>query len=190
MLAPDCAIVAIGRNEGASLRVCLASALAQCPLVIYVDSGSTDGSASLARSMGLDVVELDASAPFTAARARNAGFERARLRNPLLEAAQFVDADCELAPGWLNRAIAQLRAPIAVVFGRRRERYREASVYNRLCDLEWDKPLGESKECGGDALMRADAFRQAGGFNPALHRRRRTRTMRAPAATRLEDSMY
>ena len=44
--------------------------------VVYVDSGSTDGSVDLARDLGADVVELDLSSPFTAARARNAGLER------------------------------------------------------------------------------------------------------------------
>jgi GT2 family glycosyltransferase len=79
-----------------------------------------------------------------------------------------VDADCELVPGWLGQASAALESPVAVVFGRRRERHREASIYNRLCDLDWDKPVGEARECGGDALIRTDAFRQAGGYNPAL----------------------
>ena len=71
-------IVAIGRNEGQRLRRCLA-ALAEhapgCP-VVYVDSGSTDGSRELAVKLGADVVELDLSVPFTAARARNEGVER------------------------------------------------------------------------------------------------------------------
>ena len=50
--------------------------------VVYVDSGSSDGSVGLARSMGAEVVELDLSLPFTAARARNAGFERLQQVDP------------------------------------------------------------------------------------------------------------
>jgi hypothetical protein len=46
--------------------------------------------------------------------------------------------------------------------GRRRERFPEASVYNRLCDLEWDTSIGEARSCGGDFLARAGAFRDAG----------------------------
>ncbi|MFP3526346.1 hypothetical protein SB912_28065, partial [Pantoea sp. SIMBA_072] len=57
---------------------------------------------------------------------------------------------------------------VAVVCGRRRERFPERSVYNLLCDLEWDTPIGEAKACGGDALMRADAFAGAGGFRADL----------------------
>ena len=41
--------------------------------VVYVDSGSTDGSVQAARAAGAEVVALDMALPFTAARARNAG---------------------------------------------------------------------------------------------------------------------
>jgi GT2 family glycosyltransferase len=167
-LAP-LAVVAIGRNEGERLRTCLRSSLGQCSSVVYVDSGSTDGSVALARGMGVHVVELDSSLPFTAARARNAGFDRACFTSPDLKAVQFVDADCELAAGWLARGECAIQqAGAAVVFGRRRERFPEKSVYIRLSDFELDVPVGEARNCGGDALVRADAFRQAGGFNPAL----------------------
>lgn len=163
------AVIAIGRNEGKRLRGCLASCLRQCPSVVYVDSGSTDESTALARSMGVDVVELDSSLPFTAARARNAGFEHALLADPNLQAIQFVDADCELAADWLSRGEQALqRGGTAVVFGRRRECFPEQSVYIRLSDFELDVPVGETRYCGGDALIRVEAFRQVSGFNPAL----------------------
>ena len=47
-------VVAIGRNEGQRLKICLESVLAQSQvhLVVYVDSGSIDGSADFARSRG------------------------------------------------------------------------------------------------------------------------------------------
>ena len=63
--------VVIGRNEGERLRACLASLQMQVGRVIYVDSGSTDGSADMARDMGAEVIRLDMAQPFTAARARN-----------------------------------------------------------------------------------------------------------------------
>ena len=164
-------IVAIGRNEGERLRRCLASAVGPHRAVVYVDSGSSDGSVELARSMGAEVVELDLSLPFTAARARNAGFERLQQIDPEVEFVQVVDGDCEVAAGWLDRARAVLeeRPDVAVVFGRRRERYRDQTVYNRLADLEWDiAPIGEVKACGGDALIRVEAFRRVGGYNPSI----------------------
>jgi exopolysaccharide biosynthesis WecB/TagA/CpsF family protein len=173
-------VVAIGRNEGERLRRCLDAILAQiasvpcCPQgtlpVVYVDSGSTDGSAGWARSRGVTVVELDRSAPFTAARARNEGLARLLEAHPGLAFVQFVDGDCEIAPGWLARGLAELgaRPDAAVVCGRRRERFPGASVYNRLCDMEWDTPVGEAQACGGDALFRVSALRAAGGYRAAL----------------------
>lgn len=163
-------LVAIGRNEGERLRQCLDSVVGKVERIVYVDSGSTDGSVELARSLGVDVVELDLSIPFTAARARNSGVAHLLQASPQTEFIQFVDGDCEVAPGWLDYALAQLDANpnVAVVCGRRRERFPEQSLYNRLCDIEWDTPIGEAKACGGDSMMRVAAFQQVGGFNSTL----------------------
>jgi GT2 family glycosyltransferase len=163
-------LVAIGRNEGERLHQCLMKARGQVTCLVYVDSGSTDGSLELARSIGADVVELDLSTPFTAARARNEGFARLLQVSPDIEFVQFVDGDCEIVDGWLDRAQQELVAKpdVAVVCGRRRERFPEATAYNKLCDIEWNTPIGEAKACGGDSMMRTSAFQQVGGFNPAL----------------------
>lgn len=163
-------VVAIGRNEGDRLQRCLRSLLGKAAPIVYVDSGSTDGSVEWARSQGVTVVALDLSQPFTAARARNAGFSQLLQLAPDLEFVQFVDGDCEVVQGWLERGAAALAAnsQLAVVCGRRRERFPEQTLYNRLCDIEWDTPVGEAKACGGDALMRVAAFQQAGGYNPKL----------------------
>jgi glycosyltransferase involved in cell wall biosynthesis len=163
-------LVAIGRNEGQRLRQCLLSALGKVDLIVYVDSGSTDDSVELARSLGVEVVELDLSYPFTAARARNTGFARLLELDAQIEFVQFVDGDCEVVEGWLDRAQSELAAQltVAVVCGRRRERFPDLSIYNRLCDLEWDTPIGETRACGGDAMMRVTAFQQVSGFNPTL----------------------
>lgn len=164
-----CAVVAIGRNEGERLARCLRSIPSGAP-VVYVDSGSADGSPARARALGALVVELDPGRPFTAARARNEGFARARAHWPGIAAVQFLDGDCELRAGWLEAALAHLEArpEVGVVCGRRRERHPEASPYNRLADLEWDTPVGEARACGGDALFRARAFEEAGGFREEL----------------------
>lgn len=164
-------LVVIGRNEGERLQRCLTSAIVQkVSQIVYVDSGSTDDSVTMARSLGVEVVELDLSVPFTAARSRNAGVDRLLQLDPELELIQFVDGDCELAPGWVERAQQELalRPDVAVVCGRRRERNPGKSIYNRLCDIEWDTPIGEAPGCGGDFLIRASVFKQTGGFNPTL----------------------
>ncbi|TWC56641.1 GT2 family glycosyltransferase [Pseudomonas sp. SJZ080] len=163
-------VVVIGRNEGLRLERCLASLVGAAEQVVYVDSGSTDDSVQMAKALGVEVVELDMSIPFTAARARNEGFARLQRLLPAMRYVQFVDGDCEVVEGWLSRAQAFLdsRADVAVVCGRRRERFPQRSIYNLLCDLEWDTPIGEAKACGGDALMRADAFTAASGFRADL----------------------
>jgi GT2 family glycosyltransferase len=163
-------VVAIGRNEGERLVRCLASARGGARRVVYVDSGSSDGSVAAAREAGADVLALPPSAPFTAARARNAGFARLLELEPELDWVQFVDGDCEIVPEWWGALGAQLPgdARTAVVCGRRRERHPRASLYNLLCDLEWDTPIGRAEACGGDALMRVAALRDVGGFDPAM----------------------
>jgi GT2 family glycosyltransferase len=163
-------VVVIGRNEGDRLRRCLASEVRQAPLVVYVDSGSADDSVSLAKSLGAEIVELDPSMPFTAARARNEGFERLREMRPNLPYVQFVDGDCELCAGWLAKAAQFLcdHADVAAVSGRLREKYPENSVYNTLCDIEWDTPVGEAKACGGIAMFRTSTFERVQGFRVDL----------------------
>lgn len=163
-------LVAIGRNEGDRLRKCLMSVLGQVRKVVYVDSGSTDGSLETARNLGVVALELEMTHPFTAARARNAGFKRLRELAPELTYVQFVDGDCEVVAGWLDNAALFLteHQDVAVVCGRRRERFPEHSVYNLLCDMEWDTPVGEAKSCGGDAMIRTEAFDRVGGYRDGL----------------------
>ena len=154
-------IVVIGRNEGARLKACLGS-LANEARVVYVDSGSSDDSVAAARALGVPVIELDPGIPFTAARARNEGFRFFRD----LEYVQFVDGDCVLAPDWLQQAFQFLgqHTDVGVVCGRLREECPRASVYQLLCDIEWDLPAGEASACGGIAMVRASAFAAVGGF--------------------------
>jgi len=164
-------VVVIGRNEGERLERCLASLSGNAGRLVYVDSGSSDGSVALARAAGMEVLELDMRRPFTAARARNEGFQRLLQLQADLTYVFFVDGDCEVVQGWLGEAARFLdsRPDVAVVWGRRRERYPERSVYNLLCDIEWDSaPLGETRSCGGDALMRVAAVRQVAGFRADL----------------------
>ncbi|BAZ08393.1 family 2 glycosyl transferase [Calothrix sp. NIES-4071] len=163
-------IIVIGRNEGNRLKECLLSVIGELRTVIYVDSGSTDNSVSEAKSLGIHVVELDLSVKFTAARARNAGFEYLLLIKPEIEFVQFVDGDCRVVSGWLERAASELmqNTELVVVCGRRREEFPNNSIFNRLLDIEWNTPVGEALACGGDAMMRVSALKKVGGFNSKL----------------------
>jgi GT2 family glycosyltransferase len=163
-------VVVIGRNEGERLVECLSSVRTVTENIVYVDSGSTDDSTAAAKEIGALVVMLDLSRPFTAARARNEGFATLRRLRPNVSYVQFVDGDCILSPDWINKALAFLeqRDDVAIACGRRRERHPAASIYNQLCDLEWDTPVGEAAACGGDALVRVTAFEEVGGFLPQI----------------------
>lgn len=164
---PDFGVVIIGRNEGERLGKCLESVAGAARRIVYVDSGSTDGSIELARALGADVVELETHIPFAPGRSRNEGFRRLRELLPRLRHVQFVDGDCEIVAGWFEKAVAFLDAhpDVAVVAGRLRERHPERSIYNLLCAIEWDLHAnGEIRDCAGTALMRADAFAALNGY--------------------------
>jgi serine acetyltransferase len=167
---PPVGLVVIGRNEGERLRDCLVSLAGQGGPLVYVDSGSSDGSRELAAGLGAEVLELDLSRPFSMARARNRGVARLRELAPDLEFVHFFDGDCQVMPGWVESAWRYLESRPAVVAlcGRRRERYPEGSLYNAMADLEWDGPAGPVASVGGDALYRLATFTESGGFNEAL----------------------
>lgn len=161
------AAVVIGRNEGARLIACLEALCGHADPVIYVDSGSTDGSVAAAEARGAQVIALDMTQPFTAARARNAGLAALPADVDLV---QLLDGDCVLRKGWIRtaRAFMDDTPKAAVACGRRRERHPQASIYNALIDREWDTPVGSTRACGGDALMRVAALREVGGYRDTL----------------------
>lgn len=166
-------VVVIGRNEGEKLTRCIDSLLLHIEpsSIVYVDSQSSDRSAERVRALGVVVVELDSTRKFTAARARNTGLWRLLELRPEIELVQFVDGDCEVAADWMPAAEQRFAvggSDLAVVCGRRRERAPDHSLYNRLCDLEWDTPLGEAQACGGDAMILAEALRRVDGYRESL----------------------
>lgn len=169
-MSDSVAVVIIGRNEGDRLRRCLKSLINQTNQIVYVDSGSTDDSVNIARMTGATVLSLDINVPFTAARARNEGFERMHILFPQTKYVQFVDGDCEVSAVWLENAYGflELHQDVAVVCGRRRELHPNRTIYNMLCDIEWDTPIGEANSCGGDAMMRVSAFEDVKGFRSSL----------------------
>jgi glycosyltransferase involved in cell wall biosynthesis len=163
-------VVIIGRDEGERLRRCLESIAAGVSGIVYVDSGSTDQSVALAESIGATVVELDTCIPFTAGRARNTGLARLLEMTPHIKFVQFIDGDCGVVPTWWHAAVEKFDASseIAAVCGRQMEIHRNATIYNRMIDIEWDTPIGVAKSCGGCTMFRVAAFRAAGGFNSAV----------------------
>lgn len=162
------AAVVIARNEGDRLKRCLHSIEGKAFPIVYVDSGSTDGSIRFAENFGAKVIHLDMSVPFTAARARNVGAASFEDDPPVY--IQFIDGDCELSDEWLPAAIAFLdeNPNVAAVAGRLRERFPDATVWNRLADAEWNAPPGETDSVAGTALYRRSALIGEVGFRDDL----------------------
>ena len=163
-------IVIIGRNEGERLIRCLHSIQEYIQYSVYVDSASSDNSVDVAKKLSAHTLALDMSMPFTAARARNAGFAELLNLYPETEFVQFVDGDSEIINNWIPEAalFLHINQPIAVVSGILNERFPEKTIYNALCDLEWKMPEGEIRSCGGNAMMRVSAFEQVNGYLPNL----------------------
>ncbi|MGR3715060.1 MAG: glycosyltransferase [Shimia sp.] len=170
MSAASVTAIVIGRNEGARLVACLKSLTDQDVEIVYVDSGSSDRSVAEARAAGALVVELERNAPFTAARARQAGFDALAQTGDLPEFLMFVDGDCIVVPGWIAAGVAALRdnPDLGLVTGWRAELYPERSVYNAMCDFEWRRPAGPITACGGDMMLRSAAFEDAGGYDATV----------------------
>jgi len=165
--------VVIGRNEGERLKACIQSILSQCNQVIYVDSASIDNSLEIAKELKVDVVSLDLSIPFTAARARNEGVEKLKELFPQVKYVQFIDGDCSIEPNWLNAAVEYLanNSKVAAVLGYLVEKNPEKSIYNFLCKLEWNGNVGELTDfggLGGISMVKLDVFEQVGRFNPQV----------------------
>jgi len=171
---PAISVVVIGRNEGQRLARCLESVRrvpgfeenAPSPVteLIYVDSASKDSSPELAASYGAQVIVLEAQRT-TAALGRNAGWRAAKSEFVL-----FLDGDTILHPDFLKAALEPMLqdASIVAVWGHRRETHPEASVYNRVRDLDWVYAPGFTEFCGGDVLMRRSALDEVGGFDSEL----------------------
>jgi GT2 family glycosyltransferase len=162
--------VIIGRNEGARLVRCFESLQVQAARSVYVDSGSTDDSVHEAESRDIDVVALNMSRPFTAARARNAGYQRLVLAATSFTYVHFVDGDCQILQGWVDAAQSFMdgHPEVGIVFGMQKEEFPERSIYNRLLDVEWDTPLGEVASSGGLLMCRRSLFDKLGGFREDL----------------------
>lgn len=164
------AAVVIGRNEAARLDAALRSVQCAGLPVLYSDSGSTDKSPEAARQLGVPVIALDPSIPFSAGRGRNEGLKEALRRWPGLRFVMFLDGDCILDRDFPSAAVSTFEEnpDCAIVTGHLSERFPEQSKYNRLCAIEWRSPAGpitNMNAMGGIMAVRVSAFLSVGGFN-------------------------
>jgi cellulose synthase/poly-beta-1,6-N-acetylglucosamine synthase-like glycosyltransferase len=165
---PLLSVVVIGRNEGERLSRCLASVAAMRQdefriEILYVDSGSTDGSLARASAAGARTIPLQPERP-SAALGRNAGWLASEGEFIL-----FLDGDTVLDPEFVALSLPEFAAPeVAVVWGHRRELHPGNSLYNRVLDLDWIYPPGWTSFCGGDALFRRIVLVETNGFDETL----------------------
>lgn len=164
MSAPVLSVVIIGRNEGKRLVRCIeAVRRAELPAgeieMIYVDSGSEDGSLERVAGLGLKTLEAGSDSP-SPGLGRDIGW-----RDSSAEMILFLDGDSALEPGFVARAWHLFEDPkIAIVSGHVREYDPLGSIYNRALSLEWNSPEGPLEHCGGNCIVRRSALEAAGGF--------------------------
>lgn len=166
---PAVSIVIIGRNEAGNIRECIMSALnmdyPQDQLeIMYVDTGSTDGSQDIARSTGVKIVEVSSPAP-SAALARNRGV--AESRNQVIH---FVDGDMIINPGYLKKAVSWLACgDMASVVGRVIEKHADTNWISRMLNVDWkNKEEGYINAPGGGGTFMKAALEKIGGYNNGL----------------------
>jgi glycosyltransferase involved in cell wall biosynthesis len=173
---PFLAAVVVARNEEASVARCLRSVRAGLDAVgggdlLLVDSASRDATARRGIDAGARVIRIRRASRICPAAARRIGAERTRSRHLL-----FVDADCELEPGFLPAAVEAIeRDPsLGAVAGGRRDFYRTRRGIvpaPREYYPRGEGDPGTPPSYGGCALYRRRALEEAGSFDPYLNAR-------------------
>jgi hypothetical protein len=147
--------------------------------VVVVDNGSTDGSLEWLAERGVRTIALGRNTGF--AFAVNRGIEAVGA-----EAVALVNTDVELAPDWLERAVARLAEPdVAAVATKmvlmaapgtiddagdvlRRDGVAEQRGHGRPDGPRFDAPGEVFSACAGAAVYRRAAVLDAGGFDERL----------------------
>jgi GT2 family glycosyltransferase len=184
-VGPDTWIIVVNWNGATLLQGCLAAlrGLTHPAHVLVVDNGSTDGSAAVAAaSPGVEWLPLGENTGFAAA--NNVGLRRA-----LAAGARhigLVNNDVQVEPEWLARLVAAAEAhPDAglfnglLLFADDRERVNSTGLVFDALGRAYDRDFGARRASlatrdgpvpavsGGAALLRADALRRIGLFDPA-----------------------
>jgi len=151
----------VGHDEAATVRGVLAMALAAArprrDVVWFVDSGSTDGSARLAASLGVEVVD----APYGKGRAIGAALERCREGRIVLLDADVQEAERNLA--LVLRDAARVRPEADMIVGQTSERAARG-VYRRLVEAFFEEMPPLRIPLSGFRVL--DASRDYGSLPP------------------------
>ncbi|HUK34252.1 MAG TPA: glycosyltransferase [Vicinamibacterales bacterium] len=183
------------RNDAARLQTCLRSILRnpQAPnqvQVIVVDNASTDDSAAVARRLGAEVLTVESG---RVAELRNRG-----ARYATGDVLAFVDADNEIAAGWLYAALECLRMPQVGAVGAMYQAPPDGTwvqrTYGHLRGGPRDQHDADWLGSGNMAVSRT-AFELVDGFDTSLDtcedvdfcHRLRARSLRVVSDSRLKS---
>jgi glycosyltransferase involved in cell wall biosynthesis len=161
-------VIIPARNEEANIGRCLDSIAQVCwdsgrYEVLVIDNGSTDATVAIARSKGARVFEKPG---LTISALRNFGASQARG-----EVLAFIDADCTVAPDWLERASRYLTRRDIACFGSPPGVPEQATwVQKAWCRVRQKKePVGETDWLESmNLFLRYDLFARCGGFDERL----------------------
>ena len=165
---PLLSVVIIGLNEAGRIGRCIDSiktAVLDIPdtEIVYVDSGSSDETVSIALSRGVRVFQLGRTQPPSPAAGRYVGSLVTHGRFIM-----FVDGDTQIAPGWVELVIElMIRDTLIVMFsGELRTDQVDAVVpLAKVEDLGVIKPVYRTN--GGNApIVSRAALEAAGNWNP------------------------
>lgn len=171
-MSPAISVVIPVFNGGDALRLCLDAVLASAHddfEVIVVDDGSTDGSAALAASRGVQVIRQPRRRGPSAARNRGADAARGALL-------VLLDADVVVPPDALRRAAAFLAAHpgvagLSAVYAAESRARGFGSQYLNLKQRHFQLQLPELPDTAWTAffVVRRAAFLACGGLDATLH---------------------
>jgi glycosyltransferase involved in cell wall biosynthesis len=156
------------RDDAARLERCLASIRActgtGSPVeIVVVDNGSADASPAVARAAGARVIDAPG---LSVAELRNAG--AAAAAGAILA---FVDADHEIAAGWIAAAADTLAAPGAGIAGTLCEAPADGTWVQRMYDTfraRAPRPRDVEWLGSGNMAVRREVFEATGGFDARL----------------------
>jgi len=156
------------RNDAARLQTCLRSILrnsqaAKQVQIVVVDNASTDDSAAVASRLGAEVMTVDSG---RVAELRNYG-----ARHATGDVLAFVDADNEVAGGWLYAALECLRLPDVGAVGAMYQAPPDGTWVQRTYGHLRGGPRDQS-DAGwlgsGNLAVSRSAFELVGGFDTSL----------------------
>lgn len=169
MILPCVSIVVIGLNEASNLKNTFNAIMnMNYPLdnieLIYVDSGSKDGSVKIAKQY-TDKIYIEQSRLPSAGLVRNRGIIEAKF-----DIIHFIDGDIQIDPNYLRKAIAKIESDdIHAVYGYLVE-LKQGGINEILLSHWKDKKEGFSNGTGGGGTYRKKCLVEIDGYDERVIR--------------------